>query len=189
MSNLGNCTFNPLPNQIYQDISASDLALTSSSNFNTYKKPIRVGCVPVNCRDANLYNLAFDDYKDKTGNTVDRLLQSMNIGTNTCDYLIESQINIEDELLDPDNYILRVNYNNTLYQNGMNSNCSLNNTYTYQENNFKLQVPLELDEFVDTDYYEVQDSQGSNASPLVSYDRTPSDPIHEKINRTAVRFS
>jgi hypothetical protein len=189
MSNLGNCTFNPLPNQIYQDISASDLALTSSSNFNTFKKPIRVGCVPVNCRDEQLYNRAFDDYKDKTGNTIDALLQSMNIGTNTCDYLIESQINIEDELLDPDNYILRVNYNNTLYQNGMNSNCSVNNTYSYQENNFKLQVPLELGELVDTDYYEVQDSQGSNASPLVSYDGTPSDPIHEKINRAAVRFS
>ena len=190
MKDAGNCTFYPVPNQVYQDISASDLALTSSSNFNVYKKPIRSDFVPVNCRDSSLYNAAFNDYKQLTGNTVDTLLQSMNIGTNICDYLIESKLNIDGTLLDSDNYVLRVTYDNTLYESGMSSNASMNNTYSYKTKNFKLQVPLELSNYIsDTQYYELQDSEGTNASPLLSYDGTSSDPINPKINKTSIRFS
>lgn len=190
MKDAGNCTFYPVPNQIYQDISASDLALTSSSNFNVYKKPIRTDFVPVNCRDSSLYNAAFNDYKRLTGNTVDGLLQSMNIGTNVCDYLIESELNIKGVLIDSDNYVLRVTYDNTLYESGMNSNASVNNTYSYKPNSFKLQVPLELGEYIsNTQYYELQDPEGTNASPLLSYDGTSSDPINPKINKTRITFS
>ena len=114
----------------------------------------------------------------------------MNICTNICDYLIESQLNIDGELLDSDNYVLRVTYDNTLYQSGMNPNASVNNTYTYKPNSFKLQVPLELGEYIsDTQYYELQDSEGANASPLISYDGSSSDPIKSKINKTRISFS
>ena len=191
MRDAGNCTFVPVVGQTYQDISASDLALTSSSNFNKYKTPLRTNCIPVNCRDANLYNAAFNNYKESTGNTVNTLLQSMNVTNNICDYLIESQINVEDEMLDADNYVLRVNYDNTHYTNGMNSNCSQNNTYSYTSDNFVLQTPVDLTDYVGSNntYYEYQDPEGSNASPLLTYDESSTEPIRTKINSTRVNFS
>jgi hypothetical protein len=194
MEDAGNCTFYPTPAQEYIDISASDLALTSSSNFHTYKKPKRVNCPPVNCRNTNLYTRAFNDYKEKTGNTLTRILKSMNVTENICDYLIESQLNINDELLDIDEYVLRVTYSNTLYESGMTSNCTTNNVYTYNPDNFTLEVGLDLSDIVENPiYYNYVGSDNSNSSnassPLLSHDQENSDdPIRFKVNTTRENF-
>jgi hypothetical protein len=186
MADAGNCTFYPVANQTYEDISASDLALTSSSNFNTYKRPIRTGCVPVNCRDQRLLNNALNDYKNATSNTVSNVKMAMNIGTNTCDYLISSDIYIPDdeEHLSSDDYILRVTYNNTLYNTNIGSNCSLSNTYSYVNRNSKLQLNDDLleDTGIDMNYYEIVDSNSKLVSPLMTYDPlTTSDPLNSRI--------
>ena len=187
MQDAGNCTFYPTPGQEYVDISASDLALSSSSNFNTYKKPARIDCSPVNCRDRNLYNRAIEDYKQKTKNTVLNVKKALTIGTNVCDYLINSEIYLpsEDTKLDADDYILRVTYSNTMYRSGMSSNCTTNNTYSYNNGNFTLQLPISLEEYdVDMNYYEVVDTDGSNAnvSPLIAHNPGDvSDPLNSAV--------
>jgi len=147
MKDAGNCKFYPVQNQTYQDISASDIALTSSPNFPVYKKRIRNECVPIDCRSP-LMRQAFNDYKVKTGNTVKNLLKSMNINDNVCDYLIETKIRKKNNsFLDEEERVLRVTYNNTLYSNSMSSNCSVNNTYSYTPDNFLLQIEASSNTF------------------------------------------
>jgi hypothetical protein len=185
MADAGNCVFYPLANQEYKDISASDLALTSSSNFNTYKKPVRSSCVPVNCGNQSLLNSALTDYKNATSNTVSNVKRAITIGTNTCDYLISSEIYIPnlEEHLPEDDYILRVNYNNTLYNQNTGSNCSLNNTYSYVNGNFKLHISDDsMEELgVDMDNYEIVDSNSKILSPLMTYDPLTPNSIDSKI--------
>jgi hypothetical protein len=187
----GTCTFYPVPNQRYIDISASDIALGSASNFNSYVTPVRNNCIPVNCRDPNLYNAAFNNYKNITGNTVNNIQLSMNIGNNICDYLINTDLD-DGEIPDND-FILRVTYDNTLFTRDMGDNCTENNTYRYINGNFSLQTPDDISEYYNSNvlkYIETVDENSSNISPLTDFDPTNiSDPLYLKVNKTLVNFS
>jgi hypothetical protein len=185
MEDEGNCSFYPVPNQTYQDISASDLALSSSANFNTYVTPKRIDCPPVNCGDPNLYNSAFSDYENKTGNTLSNAEKYIAIGKNRCDYLIKSTIELSDgiPLTVPNeedeeesggetlfDLVLRVNYDAPLYRADSTANCAadFNYTYSYNPDNFVLQVPLDLsDSVANPEYYQVVDSNSKFGSPLI----------------------
>ena len=182
MADAGNCTFYPVANQIYQDISASDLALSSSSNFNTYITPKRSGCPVVNCGDSALYRPAMEDYMNKTGNPIIQSNVFVTIGPNKCDYLIKTDIQLSngsmlselsedsEDILDMD-YVLRVSYDSPIYTANSSSNCiaDINYRYSYRPNNFVLQTPEDLSDFLDNpEYYEVVDSNSTTTSPLLS---------------------
>ena len=183
MKDAGNCTFYPVPNQEYQDIPASDLALSSSANFNTYITPKRTGCPPVNCLQRELYEAAFEDYEEKTDNKIHKVKKAIAIGDNKCDYLINTSIMLSsgvrdlnkypvEEGQDPEDaedsdFVLRVTYDTPLYRNSSTANCAtdFNYTYRYNEGNFVLQTPLELP--VDNqEYYQLVDSNSTFTSPL-----------------------
>ena len=195
MKDAGNCRFYPEPNQIYQDISASDIALTASPNFPVYKKKIRDECIPIDCRSP-LMRQAFNDYRTKTGNTVNKLLKSMNINNNVCDYLIVTKIRKKNNnFLDEEERILRVTYNNTLYSNAMSSNCSVNNTYSYTPNSFLLQIEASSNTFrsfrnnINSNaikyYYPVYTDSNAADDPNSSALLTDEDyPITGRVNRT-----
>jgi len=171
MEDAGNCTFYPVPNQIYQDISASDLALSSSRNFNTYITPKRSPCNPVDCGNPDLYRAAMLDYTLKTGNPITYSNAYMNIGLNKCDYLIKTDIRLDDGRmisLDMD-FVLRVSYDAPLYNNTSTANCisDPNYIYSYSENNFVLQVEEDLSELVSNpEYYQLIEPNSSYISPL-----------------------
>ena len=183
MEDAGNCTFYPEPNQEYQDIPASDLALSSSANFNTYITPKRTGCPPVNCLQPQLYEAAFEDYEEKTDNKIHKVKKAIGIGDNKCDYLINTSIMLSsgirahrrfpaEEGEDPEDaedldFVLRVSYDAPLYRYTSAPNCAtdFNYRYRYNEANFVLQTPLELN--VDNqEYYQVVDSNSTFTSPL-----------------------
>ena len=183
MKDAGNCTFYPVPNQEYQDISASDLALSSSANFNTYITPKRTGCPPVNCLQPELYEAAFEDYEEKTDNKIHKVKKAIAIGNNKCDYLINTSIMLSSGIRahrrfpasagqDPEeaedlDFVLRVSYDAPIYTNSSTANCAtdFNYTYRYNEGNFVLQTPDELN--VDNqEYYQVVDSNSTFTSPL-----------------------
>jgi len=192
MSNTpGTCTFYPIPGQTYMDISASDVALGSASNFNSYVNPVRNGCIAVNCRDPALYNAAFSNYKNVTSNSVNNIQQSMNIGNNICDYLINTDL--ADGSVEDNDLILRVKYNNTLYTNTMDSDCTTNNTYSYTNGNFILQTPDDISEYYSSNvqkYIETIDITNSNTSPLTSFDASDiNDPLSLIVNKTLINFS
>ena len=191
MADAGNCTFYPVPNQIYQDISASDLALSSSSNFNTYITPKRI-CPEskVNCGNSDLYGPAMRDYIAKTGNTINQSNKYVAIGTNKCDYLINTSIRLNNGTLglneDTDgndiNYVLRVSYDTPLYSNSSLQYCAQdpNYVYRYTPDNFVLQTPADLSDVVNNpEYYETIDSNASIASPLLgNIDDIPEPFLH-----------
>jgi len=181
MADAGNCTFYPVPNQIYQDISASDLALSSSSNFNTYITPKRLGCPVVNCGDPALYRPAMQDYMNKTGNPINQSNKYIAIGTNKCDYLIKTDISLSNgsmlselsedsqDILNMD-YVLRVSYDAPIYTTGSSSNCTADTSYrySYRPNNFVLQTPEDLSDVLDNpEYYQFLDSNSTYTSPLL----------------------
>jgi len=184
MEDEGGCSFYPTPNQIYQDISASDLALSSSANFNTYITPKRKDCSPVLCENPQLYNAAFSDYESKTGNVINSSMSNIKyigIGKNRCDYLINTTVTLadgtplvveEEEGGGESNFdlALRVNYDTPLYTTSSTANCAtdFNYTYTYNPNNFVLQTPLDLSEAVENpEYYQTVDSNSTFGSPLM----------------------
>ena len=178
MADAGGCTFYPVPNQIYEDISASDLALSSSANFNTYITPKRKECAPVNCGDPNLYTAAMQDYMDTTGNPITQSNAYIAIGPNKCDYLIKTDITLSDDtmlsdgsgnedILDMD-LALRVSYDAPLYRTSSSSNCRVNYPYTYNLNNVVLQTEADVSDSVENpEYYQFIDSNANITSPLL----------------------
>jgi hypothetical protein len=192
MEKVGNtCTFNPIPNSA-SDISASDIALSSADDFNTYitpALPVTGKCYPPNCRDSSLYGPAIRDYETTTGNTVQSITQSMVVGksdyiqSGICQYMIDQVINLDDGTSsDSISSPFQVTYTNKLYTNA-STTCDTNG-FSYNIGNFIIYLGDEfsnvLSDGVDTEvpydnwsqYAVVMDSYGSNAPAIVSYDST-----------------
>jgi len=192
-SDSNSCVMYPVADQDYTDISASDIALSSANDFNTYITPARTSCMPPNCRDPNLYNAAINDYQNNTGNTVYSIKQSMAVGNSdylqsgVCDYLINQDINLSDGTLPEVDTILRVTYKNTLYTNG-STNCTAS-SYTYEPNNYKLFISDTISSVTEDDsYLEYSLIIDSNNTPaILSYDPTD-NTIASRVNTTVINF-
>ena len=190
-NNPNTCTFYSVPNSA-STIPASDIALSSADDFNTYitpTLPVSGKCLPPNCRDPTLLNAAIRDYQDTTGNTVQSVTQSMVVGksdyiqSGICQYMINQVINLNNNTSsDPINSPFQVTYTNTLYT-PTTTTCDANG-YSYKPGNFIIYLADEftnvISDSVDTsipydnwsEYAVVMDSYGSNAPAIVSYDPT-----------------
>ena len=192
--NQNSCVFYPIPNQSYDDISASDIVLSSADDFNTYLTPDRTGCLPPNCRNPTLYQAAFADYEAKTGHTINSINQSMSVGNSDytqsgiCDYLINQDLNFTEGTLPEVDTVLRVTYTNNLYSLGQ-LNCDAS-TYSYKPDNFQLFLPDTVASITNDDvssYSIILDSYGSNAPPILSYDPTDT-AIAARVNTTVLQL-
>jgi len=134
-SAAGSCTFVPVPNSVI-DISATDLALTSALDFNTYVLPVRTNCLVATGSNA-LSMQALRDYANITKNRGNTVYASMRLAPNIVDYGIFSQIfNIEGYPMIDREYVLRVTYNYPIYTGS--ATCS---AFTYTSGNYEVQLP------------------------------------------------
>ena len=136
----GTSNFYPViyPTQTYPDISASDIALSSTNDFPNYKDPLRDNC-QVNARGPHM-NDAFQQYMDTTNNIITSLHASMSVGYNICDYDIRLDIYLEDtqQYVHDVTGVLRFRYNYPTYSTA-NSVCGTFG-YTNSSSNYSLQV-------------------------------------------------
>ena len=187
------CVMYPVVGQDYTDISASDIALSSANDFNTYINPIRTGCIAPNCRDPTLLNAAISDYQNKTGNVVNSISQSMAVGNSDytqsgiCQYMINQDMNFTEGTLSGVDTILQVTYTNNIYTNGETA-CDAS-TYSYKSGNFQLYLPDSVASITNDnlDYAIILDPAGSNAPALASYDPTD-NAISSRVNTTPQTF-
>jgi len=192
-SDSNSCVMYPIAEQDYIDISASDIALSSANDFNTYITPARTTCMAPNCRDPSLYNAAINDYQNNTSNRVYSIKQSMLVGNSSytqsgiCDYLINQDINLSDGTLPEVDTVLRVTYKNQLYTNGL-TNCDAS-SYTYKPNNYQLFISDSITSVSDDnsylDYSVIIDS--NNTPAILSYDPTD-NVISSRIDTTIINF-
>ena len=184
-NNSGSCDFFPIPNQVYKDISASDIALASESNLSPYVTSVRICTIPANGTNSNLIT-ALHDYEAITRNTINFISYYMNVNQTTWDYYINQNISLgTNGTLDganAQNNVLRIFYTNTSIYNG-STDCKPN--YTYINGNFQLQI-LDVADFsiyISDSYLlkyisVVDTSTLSNASPLFTYySGSMSDPL------------
>jgi len=176
----GTCDFVPIAGQTYLDISASDIALQAGvdvfANDSNFYTSSRNNCTNLNCKDTSILLNAINDYRNVTGNTVTRVMKTLKVGNDTCDYNILQNFVYNDRLLPNIESVLRVRYKYPIY-NKTNTTCG---PFTYQPASIYDAQNYKSDTF-ELQFAENLDYTDPGASPILSYINNPNDPIRSVI--------